>query len=72
MILKRRHIAKSITYRVIGTIFTILLATIATGDINVGLVIGPIDCVIKIVIYYIHERSWTRISFGIIQNNDDK
>lgn len=61
----KRHILKAITYRVYSSCITSLIATVVTGNASVGLSIGTADFLIKIVTYYIHERLWYHIPFGI-------
>lgn len=67
-VLKRRHLAKAITWRICATTITILITIIVTGNVKIGLIVGPIDVVIKLVLYYIHERCWLRTKFGINAN----
>lgn len=69
MVLKRRHIAKALTYRICSTIVTILVAIAVTGDVKTGLVIGPIDLILKVGLYYWHERRWLRTTWGIKHGN---
>ena len=52
------HIIKTITWRVIGTIDTIIIAWIISGDPKTGLKIGGIELFTKMVLYYLHERFW--------------
>lgn len=59
-----RHILKTITWRIIGTIDTIMLAWLITGDPSTGLKIGGIEVITKMILYYIHERVWYKIPFG--------
>ena len=54
----KRHIVKSISWRIIGTIDTFLLSYILTGSMSFGLSISGIDFFSKIVLYYFHERIW--------------
>ena len=61
---RARHIAKTITWRIIGTIDTMILAWIITGDPMMGLKIGGVEVFTKMILYYLHERAWYRISFG--------
>jgi bifunctional enzyme CysN/CysC/sulfate adenylyltransferase subunit 1 len=65
MVLKRRYLAKAATWRIVSTAATVSLTIIVTGDLSMGLIIGPIDIVIKLIMYYIHEIYWTRTQFGI-------
>lgn len=55
---KLRHILKTITWRIVGTIDTVILGYIITGDINTGLKIGGIELITKMILYYLHERFW--------------
>ena len=61
----KRHILKTITWRVLGTIDTIVIGGILTGDWKVGLSIGGIEIISKMALYYIHERVWYKSKFGI-------
>lgn len=55
---KIRHILKTITWRIVGTIDTILLSYFITGNITTGLKIGGVELITKMVLYYLHERIW--------------
>lgn len=68
----KRHIAKSITWRIIGTLDTILLAWLITGDPVTGLQIGLAEVITKMILYYLHERAWFRVRAGITENGDSK
>lgn len=59
-----RHIAKTVTWRIIGTIDTMVLAWFITGDPMMGLKIGGVEVFTKMILYYLHERAWYRIDFG--------
>ena len=62
-ILRKRHIFKTITWRVIGTLDTMFLVWIITGDPIAGLKIGGLELVTKFILYYFHERFWSNIRF---------
>jgi len=62
---KKRHIIKTITWRFIGTLDTIILAWIITGDAFIGLQIGLSEVVTKMILYYLHERTWYKLDYGI-------
>ena len=62
----RRHIAKSISYRILGTMTTIIIGYILTGNIIIASSIGFIELFIKPLIYFLHERVWYKwIKFGL-------
>jgi uncharacterized membrane protein len=62
---RKRHIAKTFTWRLIGTLDTMLLAWIISGDPLTGLKIGFAEVVTKMVLYYCHERIWYKFNFGL-------
>ena len=63
---RRRHIAKAITWRVIATLTTILLAWLFTNDIDIALKFGVVEVIIKLTAYYFHERVWYKwIKYGV-------
>jgi len=62
----KRHIAKAVTWRIIATLTTILLAWLFTNDIDVALKFGAAEVIIKLLAYYFHERVWYKwIKFGV-------
>ncbi len=58
MKLSKRHLAKTITWRIIGTLDTLLLAWFISGDMSTGVKIGGLELVTKMILYYFHERLW--------------
>lgn len=60
---RKRHIAKAITWRIVGTIDTIILSWIISGNPLTGLKIGFAEVVTKMLLYYLHERVWFKIYF---------
>jgi uncharacterized membrane protein len=66
---RARHLAKAISYRILGTIATIAIGWSVTGSVEVGASLGIIDIVVKTLIYYIHERIWYRIPFGVTRDD---
>jgi len=61
----KRHILKTITWRIIGTIDTIILGWVISSDPTIGLSVGGAELVTKMILYYVHERAWYKIDFGI-------
>ena len=66
---RKRHLIKTVTWRAIGTLDTILLSWFISGDPLVGLKIGTAEVLTKMVLYYLHERVWYRINFGLEQRS---
>lgn len=58
MVSYKRHLFKTISWRVIGTLDTIILSGLITGSWETGLVIGGVEILTKMVLYYLHERVW--------------
>lgn len=58
----RMHIAKALTWRVTATLTTFTLAWLITGSVAIGAAIGGAEALVKIVLYYVHERAWWRWS----------
>ena len=65
MVQKKRHIAKTITWRIVGTLDTITIGWLISGDIKMGLSIGGIEVISKMALYYLHERVWYKSKFGL-------
>ena len=55
MVSYKRHIAKTISWRIIGTLDTIILSGIITGSLTLGLAIGGVEVVTKMILYFLHE-----------------
>lgn len=55
---KKRHILKTISWRLIGTLDTIFIGWLITGTLSFGVAIGGIEVVTKSILYYAHERFW--------------
>lgn len=62
---KKRHIAKTITWRCIGTIDTMVLAWVISGDPMIGLQVGFAEVITKMILYYFHERAWYKLDYGL-------
>ena len=62
----KRSFAKTITWRICATLTTMLLVWIFYRDLSVAFQIGLIEVVIKMIVYYGHERLWSRVRWGLI------
>ncbi len=58
----RVSVLKAISWRVLGTIDTMVISYILTGNIKIAVGIGSIEVVSKMILYYLHERVWGRIT----------
>ncbi len=64
---KRISLFKAISWRMVGTIDTILLGWYFTGNPLSGLKIGVTEVATKVLLFYLHERAWTRIPVGTVR-----
>ena len=63
---KKRHVAKTVSYRIISTTIGFLTVWIITGSVKIGTAFGIAELLWKPLQYYIHERVWYRwIRYGI-------
>lgn len=66
-----RHLAKTISWRVIGTIDTMVLGFFITGSFQMALTLSGLEVFTKMVLYFLHERIWYRIPFGVKKDKKD-
>ena len=62
-----RSILKAASWRVLATLTTIMIAYAITGKIDDALKIGAVEVVVKMAIYYFHERAWARLPLGTVR-----
>jgi uncharacterized membrane protein len=63
---KKRHIAKTISYRILSTLIGFLIMWAISGSIKIGAAFGVAEMLYKPIQYYIHERIWYKyIKFGL-------
>ncbi|MDZ7861127.1 MAG: adenylyl-sulfate kinase [Candidatus Krumholzibacteriota bacterium] len=61
---KFRSIMKSASYRFLTTLTTFSLVWIFTGKLTVAFGVGALEVIIKLLIYFFHERLWEKIKWG--------
>jgi uncharacterized membrane protein len=59
-----RSVVKSLSWRTIGTLDTVLISWLITGQLELAFSIGGIELVTKMVLYFFHERIWNSIKWG--------
>ena len=59
-----RSLIKTITWRILASLDTFLIAWFVSGSISVGGWIATIEVITKIILYYFHERAWNRVKWG--------
>jgi len=63
----KRHLIKTFSWRAVGSLTTLIVAWIVTGNPLTGFKIGLVETLTKMILYYVHEKMWYRISFGLIE-----
>ena len=53
-----RSVCKGLTWRVLATLTTYLLAWLFTGDVAQASQIAAVEFFLKFAVYYLHERAW--------------
>jgi len=72
-VLAKRHLGKTISYRIISTFVGFLIMWYVTGSVKIGAAFGVAEMILKPVIYYFHERIWYRwIKFGLVEEKKPK
>ena len=59
-----RSLAKTVSWRILGTLDTIIISYFVTGEIAMALSIGSVEVVTKMILYYLHERAWANVKSG--------
>lgn len=60
----KRSVIKTLSWRVIGTLDTFLIAFVITGAYKQAISIGGIELITKMILYFFHERTWNQIQWG--------
>jgi uncharacterized membrane protein len=58
--INKRSAVKAVSWRLLGTLDTIILAFLFTGNADISLGVGGAELVTKTVLYYFHERAWEK------------
>lgn len=66
-----RSLVKALSWRVTGTMDTILISFLITGHAKWAISIGFVELFTKIFLYYVHERIWNKLSFGRVKGKED-
>ena len=55
-----KSLIKTISWRIVGTLDTIVIAYFLTGEVSVAFSIGSVEVFTKMLLYYLHERFWNK------------
>lgn len=60
-----RSLLKAISWRVLGSIDTFVLSYLFTANVKAAGAIASTEVITKMLLYYLHERAWARIDWGM-------
>lgn len=63
-----RSLIKGITWRIVGTLDTMVISYIVTGNWTFAFSIASIEVISKLILYYFHERAWQLIPRGSVRH----
>jgi adenylylsulfate kinase len=55
---------KGITWRIVGTLDTMVLVFLFSGRVSLAALVGTTEAFTKIILFWVHERAWQRIHWG--------
>jgi uncharacterized membrane protein len=59
-----QSITKAISWRIVGTLDTFVITLVITGNLVVAGSIASVESISKIILYYLHERAWSKVMLG--------
>jgi uncharacterized membrane protein len=68
----KRHLLKTFSWRAIGTLDTIIIGWLITGNPLTALKIGGGEVFSKMLLYFGHEKLWYQINYGLTLRNKRK
>ena len=60
----KRSLVKGISWRVFATTTTVIIVYLFFGRLDLAIVAGLVETVAKIILYWVHERTWVKIRWG--------
>lgn len=67
----KRHFLKTFSWRVVGSITTLIIAFVVSGNLLIVFKIGVAETITKMILYYLHEKVWYKISYGLSERNSN-
>jgi len=59
-----RSLAKTVSWRITGSLATFLISYIISNDLTVAGSIATMQIISNTILYFIHERIWNKIKWG--------
>ena len=60
-VLRSKRLAKTISYRILGTLITFVVAYVYTQQLELAVIIMSSDFALKTIEYYMHEKVWEKV-----------
>lgn len=60
----KRTLLKTISWRIVGTLSTVIISYVITGTLTLAFSIGIVELISKMALYFFHERAWMTIKWG--------
>ena len=65
---KTRSFVKALSYRIWGTLSSVAVAYVITKNVSLSVTIAFWETVVKVFIYYAHERGWNKVKWGRVNS----
>jgi len=62
-----RSVLKGFSWRIIASTTILIITYLTTGELDTAMKVAGIEFVIKIFLYYLHERAWLMVPNGTIR-----
>ncbi len=66
-----RSVVKGLAWRCLATLATISLVYAFTHKLALSFEVGAVEVVLKLILYYGHERAWNYVTWGRLPRNPD-
>lgn len=60
----KRSLVKTISWRLVGSSATLLIAFLITGSLGASGTIAILQLITNTLLYFIHERVWDKVVWG--------
>ncbi len=57
----KKSLMKTISWRIIASLTTAIITWMITGELSVALTVGGAEAIVKMGLYYLHERAWVKV-----------
>ncbi len=62
---RARSVAKAFTWRALASLTTFAIVLAVIGEVEVALAVGGVEVIAKLAVFYVHERAWGRVGWGL-------